>query len=77
MTAVRPWYLIEEHLHVIQYYQYSVQVIYLIRCISYFSCTDNIPGSQYLEYVDPGNLLLVFYSFVFTGFCVDDDPNFF
>ena len=34
--------------------------------------TDNIPGSQYLEYVDPGNALLVLYSFVFTGFRVDD-----
>ena len=26
----------------------------------------NIAGSQYLEYVDPGNLLLVLYSFIFT-----------
>ena len=32
----------------------------------------NIPGSQYLEYVDPGNVLLVLYSFVFTGSRVDD-----
>ena len=30
----------------------------------------NIPGTQYVEYVDPGNLLL--YSFVFTGSRVDD-----
>ena len=31
----------------------------------------NIPGSQYLEYVDPVNFLLVLCSFVFTGFRVD------
>ena len=33
----------------------------------------NIPGSQYLEYVDPGNLPL-FYSFAFTGFRIDAIP---
>ena len=63
--------LIEEQLHVFQYYS----IIYVIRYIFYFSCSHtihNIPGSQYLEYVDPGNVLLVLYSFVFTGFRVDD-----
>ena len=66
----------EEQLHVCQYYKNSI--ICLIRRIRYifsFSCSytiRNIPGSQYLEYVDPGNVLLVLYSFVFTGFRVDD-----
>ena len=39
-----------------------------------FSCLytiHNIPGSQYLEYVGPGNVLLVLSSFLFTGFRVD------
>ena len=27
----------------------------------------NIPGSQYLEYLGPGNLLLGLYSFAFTA----------
>ena len=31
----------------------------------------NIPGSQYLEYLDPGNLLLL-YSFVLAGSHVGD-----
>ena len=42
----------------------------MTRYIFYFSCSHtihNIPGSQYLEYVDPGNVLLVLYSFVFKG----------
>ena len=51
MTAVRPWYLIEEHLHVIQYYS----VIYLIRCIYIFSCTPTI----YLEANTWNTLILV------------------
>ena len=61
---------IEEQLHVFQY----DSIIYLIRYIFSFSCSytiHNIPGSQYLQYVDPGNVLLVLYSFVFTGFRVD------
>ena len=28
-------------------------------------------NTSYLEYVDPGNVLLVLYSFAFTGFRVD------
>ena len=32
----------------------------------------NIPGSQYLEHVDPGSILQVLYSFVFTGSRVGD-----
>ena len=67
--------LTEEQLHVCQYYKNSI--ICLIRRIRYifsFSCSytiRNIPGSQYLEYVDPGNVLLVMYSSVFTCFGVD------
>ena len=63
--------LIEEQLHVLQYHS----IIYLNASIFSFSCSytiRNIPGSQYLEYVDPGNALLGLYSFVFTGFRVDD-----
>ena len=66
--------LIEEQLHVFQYH--SCSIIYLIRYWYIFSfscsCTIHITlGSQYLQYVDPGKVLLVWYSFVFTGFGVD------
>ena len=52
-------------------------IVYLIRYIFSFSCSytiHDITGSQYQEFVDPGNVLLVLYPFVFMGFCVITRP---